>query len=113
MAATLGDNRPQPCSGISVHPLSPAKRRLTPRGIEPVADAADGHQVRRLLGFGLDLRTQPADMDVDGSRITVMTVAPRSVEQLAAGPGASRVAGQDGKQIELLGPQVNELAIPP
>ena len=52
-------------------------------------------------------------MDVDGPRITVVTVAPRSVEQLAARPGASRVAGQDGEQIELLGPQVDEPAVPP
>ena len=89
------------------------RRRLTPGRIEPVADPANGHQVRRLFGFGLDLRAQPADMDVDRPRVAVVTVAPRSVEQLAPGPGASRVAGQDGEQIEFLGPQMDEPAVPP
>ena len=85
---------------------------LTPRWIEPVADAANGQQMRRLFGFRFDLRAQPADMDVDRPRVAVVPVAPRSVKELAPGPGASRVAGQDGKQIEFLGPQMDEPAIP-
>ena len=52
-------------------------------------------------------------MDVDRPRITVVTVAQRMVEQLAQGPRTARVAGQDGEQIELLGPQMNEPAVPP
>ena len=51
-------------------------------------------------------------MDVDRPWITVVTVAPRSVKELAPGPGASRVAGQDGEQIEFLGPQMDEPAVP-
>ena len=89
------------------------KRLLTPGRIEPVADAANGDQMRRLFGLGLDLRAQPADMDVDRPRVTVVTVAPRSVKELAPRPGATRVAGQDGEQIEFLGPQVDEPAVPP
>ena len=52
-------------------------------------------------------------MDIDRPRITVVTVAPRSVKELAPRPGATRVAGQDGEQIEFLGPQVDEPAVPP
>src|SRR4029078_8664841 len=87
------------------------KRLLTPGRIEPVADPAHGDQVRRLFGCVLDLRAQPADMDVDRSRVAVVTVAPRSIEQLAPGPGASRVAGQDGKQVGLLWAQMDESAV--
>jgi hypothetical protein len=69
--------------------------------------------VRRLFGLVLDLRTQPADMNVDRPRVTVVTVAPRSVKELAPRPGASRMAGQHREQIEFLGPQVDEPAVPP
>ena len=51
-------------------------------------------------------------MDVDRPRVTVVPMAPRAVEQLTPGPGASRVARQYGEQVEFLGPQVDEPAVP-
>jgi len=64
-------------------------------------------------GFGLDLRAQPTDVDVDRARVTVVAVAPRSVEQLAPGPRASRVAGQDGEQVEFPSAADGRAAVPP
>ena len=52
-------------------------------------------------------------MDVHGSRIAVMTGAPRPVEQLPPRPGPARVIGEDRQQVELLGPKVDEMAVAP
>jgi len=52
-------------------------------------------------------------MDVHGSRIAVMTGAPRPVEQLPPRPGPARVTGEDRQQVKLLGPEVDEMTVAP
>ena len=52
-------------------------------------------------------------MDIHRARVAVVASSPRPVEQLAPSPCASRVAGQDGEQVEFLRPQMDEPAVPP
>ena len=59
----------------------------------------------------LDLRAQPADVDVDRPRVAVVVGAPDPVEELAPRVRPAGVAGEHREQAELLRPEVDRLAV--
>ena len=81
--------------------------------VEAIADATDRHQAGRVIRQRLDLRAQPAHVDVHGPRAAGMARPPDEVQQLAARVGAARVRREQREQAELLGPQVDDLAMAP
>src|SRR5487761_994218 len=52
-------------------------------------------------GGGLDLRPEPADVDVDEPPVTEIVVAPHTVEQLFAAEDLVRAGGELAQQTEL------------
>ena len=91
-----------------------AARHLAGSGgleIQPVADAAHGDKTHRLIGIGLELRAEPGDVDVDRPRIARVIGAPDAIEQLPTRVDATRMRGQQRQQAQLLGPEVECIAV--
>src|SRR3954469_17066885 len=89
------------------------KTWLTVRRVQAVSDAPDRDEVRGALGVGLDLRSKPADVDVDCPRATAVARSPHADEELVAGVGAPGMCRKQRKQAELLGSQVDRPSRPP
>ena len=64
--------------------MIPGSPSLMAGRIQTVPDAPNRDEMDGPLGFYLDLRTEPAYVDVDRPRIAVMVLAPRTVKQLPA-----------------------------
>ena len=94
-------------------PVCGVKGLLTLRAVQAVAEPPDGDEVDGPLGHGLDLRAEPADVDVDRPHPPVVIGSPDAVEELAPAVRASRMRGQQREQSELLRTQVDELVAPP
>src|SRR5439155_11336146 len=90
--------RPRPA--IPLNGLGGVRPRLLRNVRSAVADAADG--LDQVLVLGTELRPEPADVDVDGSRPAVEVVAPHLSEECAAGEHAAGVLRQELQQFELL-----------
>ena len=63
----------------------------------------------RDIGLRLELAAQPAHVDIDRPRIAVVVMSPHAVEQLPARVGTSGMRGEHRQELELLGPQVDQL----
>ena len=61
----------------------------------------------------LDLRPNPADMDVDRPEISDPVMTPRVVEELPSGVGAAGMCRESREKLELLGAQVDRGAVEP
>src|SRR5215217_8078745 len=68
---------------------------------EAVADAAHGEDVLGLLGVGLELLAQVADVDVDRARVAVGGVAPEPREEHVAREHAAGTRGERAQDLEL------------
>src|SRR5512132_1698824 len=83
------------------------ERRLA---VEPVADAADGHDQLRVVAVLLDPGTPTLDVGVQGLGVAHVVVAPDPVDQGLAGQHPVAVLHQDLEQLELLEGEVDRLA---
>src|SRR3954451_15919114 len=68
---------------------------------EAVADAAHREDVFGLLGVGLELLAQVADVDVDRARVAVGRGGPHAREQHVAREDASGALGKGAEDLEL------------
>ena len=59
-----------------------------------------------------ELGPQPADVDIDRPRVALVVRAPDAIQQLASGVRPARMGGEHGQELVLLGPQVDQLAVP-
>src|SRR5262245_63238135 len=82
------------------------RRRMSP---QPVAGTDDGGERE----VGPELAAQLADVDVDGPLVAQVVVAPRQVEQLAAGQDVAPVLDQGRQQGELPGGEGDDPVVPP
>src|SRR5215213_539115 len=76
------------------HRASDPEQRHDCSSLELIAEASDRDQVLRVGRIGLDLRSQPLDVDVQGLSITDVIRAPDPINQLAASHHSARVTQQ-------------------
>ena len=69
--------------------------------LEAVSGAANGFQIARVLGVGLDLFADAADIDVDRARGDVRGITPDGIEKMVAAEDASFMASEIIEQAEL------------
>lgn len=65
--------------------------------VESVADAPSCDQVDRRIRLELDLAPEPADVDIDRARVTVVMYSPYAIEQLPTRIG-SPAMGREHRQ---------------
>src|SRR5215212_8527412 len=82
-----------------------------PSRLQLVADAPHRLDVAGPDGIGLDLLAEAPDMDGDGALVAVPIEVPDVVEQLLAGEDLAGAPCQEVEQVELLGRQVDRLAV--
>ena len=98
--------------GLSTSHVWGVKGLLTLRAVQAVPKPPDGDEVDGPLGHGLDLRAEPADVDVDRPHPPVVIGSPDPVEELAPAVRTSRMRGQQREQSELLRTQVDRARRP-
>ena len=80
--------------------------------IQPVADAPHRDEMDRPVRLLLDLRSKPADMDVNRAWITDLVEAPDTIEELPPGKRPAGMGGEHRQQLKFLWPQVHGAAVP-
>jgi hypothetical protein len=73
------------------------------RNLEAVARAAHGFEIARIFRVRFDLLPDTADVNIDGPRCHVGSVAPHRIQQMVAGKDATKVAGEVIEQAEFRG----------
>src|ERR1051326_3474438 len=86
-----------------------ATTRIVKLPPKTITHSAHGLYQARIGGVLLQLLAQPAYMHIDSACITDIIVAPHVMQQLVACQNGAAIAHEVGKQLELLGLQLQDL----